>query len=60
MESDYRAAAKRYLVLAAETTDPEIASLFRALAEDCLGEVHRSSAQQQQHIQPGHPESENK
>ena len=39
MEKEYRAAANRYLALAAETADPEIASLFRALAEDCLAEV---------------------
>jgi hypothetical protein len=52
MEKDYRAAANRYLALAAEMADPEIASLFRALAEDCLAEVQRTSAQLQQQIQP--------
>ena len=55
---DYRAAAQRYLQMAAEATDPEIASLLRMLSEDCLEQAAGTSAQQQQQIQPKDPEHE--
>ena len=49
---DYQAAAKRYLALAADSGDPEIARLLRILADDCLAEANKKVGQQQQQIQP--------
>ena len=49
---DYREKARRYLQMAAESRDPEIAQLLRLLAADCLQLAQGSEGQQQQQIQP--------
>ena len=57
---DYHAAAKRYLKLAADSGDPEIARLLRMLADDCLAEANKNVGQQQQQIQPTDAQSDDK
>jgi hypothetical protein len=50
---DLREKAQRFLALAGEARDPEIAQLFRLLAADFLDLAQTVKGQQQQQIQPG-------